>query len=213
MTNALEAQSLPENILHAVKVLCARSPAIEVGPSIKLLRERVKLTQREVGQRFSRRHSAVANWEANTKQPPALMTAGLLELFQIPREVWVNGETDLDLAPVEYMRRGSLAVEYEFFQKTRGQVLQAVKLRAEGGSDNAAKLYKEWMLENAAAVAASESKPKSVGDGQTKAVSDSWVKRALKQAKEGITTTTSSNLAIDDKSAVDATDVTPENVD
>lgn len=214
MSHSLSSDSLPADVLYAVKVLCTRTPREDVAKAVKLLRTRAKLTQQQVGERFSRRSTAIANWEAGSKQPPQGMTQALLEFFQIPREAWfTTGEYDLDLSPKEYLTRGRVAVEYDYFMRTSPEVLAALKARSVGGSDPATKLYREWMIDIFTEHAAEVNKPRAIGDGKTQAVTDTWTRRALKQAKEGITTTTSSDSAIDDKSAVDATDVTPENVD
>ncbi len=179
MTVDTAIASITDETLRDVEILATRNPRGEVGNAIKRLRENAKLTQAQVAHRFRRRGSAVANWETGEHQPPRGMTAGLLELFGIPKEIvqqFLSLEIDLDLDATAYAKGDAVELESAWFNKTRGKVLQSIYVRACEGSDQAAKLYKEWMDQNERLVAGRESKPRSVGATE----SATWTKRALK---------------------------------
>lgn len=165
-------------------IIVSREPRNEFGPALKTLRERAGLTQREIAYRFRRHATVVTAWEGGKSMPPRGMTAGLLEALMVPGESMVAllgnvGAGDLEFMDSNaYARGDAVEIEYSFFQRTRGSVLQSLYTRATEGDTPAAKLYKEWMVDNQREFDARQSKPKNVGSASTR----DWVKAALSAA-------------------------------
>lgn len=183
-----ETPLLAPAILDAVKILVTRDPAARVPAAVRTLREYANLTQAQVAQRFQRRSTAVTNWEKGTREPPRGMTIPLLELFQIPAVIireFLTRDSDAQLNASAYLQCDAITIEYDYFLRTRGEVLQALKARAVEGSDKAAVIYREWMQDNERLHAARESSPRRVASSS---ITSAWVKSAMRTA---LTTTSS----------------------
>lgn len=174
---------LPETVLHDVEVLCKRTPREEVGGAIKRLRERVGLTQEKVGHRFRRTASACATWESGKKQPPRGMTVALLETFLLPRiviEQYVSVGPGSDLDAIQYATKDAVDLEAEFFQRTRGHVLQSVYQRSIEGDPIATKIYVDWMRSNERAQVTRI----TLGPGSKSGIGLGWIEGALRTVRQ-----------------------------
>jgi DNA-binding transcriptional regulator YiaG len=179
------SDSFSPELVKAVEVIIKRTPKDQCGSSLKLLRQHAHLTQKDLGKRFGRNFSTVATWESGKRCWPPGMTRTLLEHLgvsdEILKSVSATGQSEtLSLAGEAYSGLDPLLVRHEYFKRTWPHVLDAVKRRAIDSSAADAKLYKEWMRETEADVAALQSRaePIAVGSGVTE-----WVTTALKSAK------------------------------
>lgn len=174
---------LPYTVLSDVEILCTRNPKDQVGAAMRRLRERVGLTQEKVAHRFRRSASACASWEAGRKQPPRGMTVALLETYLIPRSVieqYVSTQAGTDLDAVAYATKDAVDLEADFFQRTRGHVLQSVYQRSIEGDPIATKIYVDWMRSNeraqVARITSGQGGPSGIGLG--------WIESTLRQVKQ-----------------------------
>lgn len=150
------------------------------GPALKKLRARAGFTQRQVASAFHRNHSAVANWESEHSWPPQRLMLRVLEFIRIPTQVLQENfsiKVDADLDPTLYLKGDPVEIEFQYFTRRRGQVLDALANRAEEGSDPACKLFMEWMFRIEAAHAAQSSAPRQVSESKASAA---WTRMALR---------------------------------
>lgn len=154
------------------------------GRSLRILRDAAGMSMAQLASLFHRKAPTICSWEQGQKWPrtPELLP-GILNSLGIPQSVIAKAftvEIDGDLDSRLYMRGDPTMIEYGFFMKTRGKVLQRLEVEAERGSVEHAKLYKAWMRENEQGVGSRESKQVRAVESAT---SSDWTKRALPGAK------------------------------
>ena len=187
-------------LLEDVSKIAHRQPGCNLA--FERIRKRAGVTQDDLARRFHRRATAVCNWESGKSWPPTSLLPRILECLSVPTEVvtqFFSVELDGDLDPRLYARGDAVTIEYQWFKRTRGQVLQSVYIRARDGSSADAKLYKDWMEQIERQHAARESKPRAVLETSVAETRESWTGKALKSAKKAALTAQS----VADTSAVD----------
>lgn len=182
----------PEEMSYHVEAIALQIPG-KCGKSLKMLRENAGYSQTQVGSAFHRSPSAVASWESEKSWPPKNLTARVLQFLQVSPETLAtlcNVPLNADLSPTVYATGDTVAIEYQFFLTKRGAVLQAVTNRAEEGSDNAAKLFLEWMRENEKTYNSRSETPQNVTDSALawtqKSLTDMRSKRTKDVSEPGI---------------------------
>lgn len=156
--------ALDNDTLRDAEVVARQNPSFEVGASLRRLRERANLTQKELAARFHRKSTAVCNWEAGHTLPPRSLTAGILDTLGIPRPVIAQfiaiEDPESGLDPGLYALGDAATIEYQWWQRKRGKALQALYGRAIDGSAVDMKLLLDWMDKSEKQYFAGLSKPK-----------------------------------------------------
>lgn len=169
-----------EDVSYHVEAVALQIPG-KCGASLKALRLNAGYTQAQVASAFHRTGTCVTGWEKEVSWPPKDLTLRVLQFLNIPEDVIRNHvviEKSLDLDPRLYMTGNTLEIEFNFFLRTRGNVLQAVTNRALEGSDNAAKLYFELMEKTDKAHSALENSPRKVNQ-----IASTWTQGMLTETR------------------------------
>lgn len=139
-----------DEIRHHVEAVTKQIPG-QCGKSLKMLRENASVSQLTLGAAFHRRANAVGAWEAEKSWPPKPLMVRILQFLNIPAQALLDaGENSVagELTVGSYLTQSSIEIEYQYFLRHRGRVLEALTNRAEEGSDQAAKIWMEWLRKN-----------------------------------------------------------------
>ncbi len=182
MSTVPQVSLTAEQITQYVKDVANNKPGHK-GFALRQLREAAGLTQRDLATRFHRQHSCVAGWESEKSWPPGHMALRVLETLNVPASVLVEHfdiQLDGDLDPRAYLAGDYVEIEYLYFLRNRGQVLQAVTSRAKEGSTADAKLFTEWMERINREHDARETKTRTVTEPEAEQARSTWTRAALK---------------------------------
>lgn len=172
MSDTLAIPISEERARELVQAIAKREhPA--AGAALRELRESAGMTLSQAASLFHRKGPTWCGWEQGDAWPPDHLMPGMLHALGVPDKVVAECfvvEMDGDLDARLYVRGDSAMIEYNYFLKTRGKILQRLALEAEQGSYYHAKLYREWMMDNQREIVSRVSKPRQLNEsGKAKA--------------------------------------------
>ncbi len=173
--------------------------------ALRVLRQHAGFTMKEIGSRFHRRASAVAGWESGDHWPPGNMPLRMLQSMGFPTDLLARHfsvELDDDLDSRAYLHGDPIEIEWMYLLRHRGKVLQSLTQRAEEGSTQDAKLFKDWMSDIESRQAKRDMSSPRILNGTR----SSWTTKALAAHKPNVDSDTATgsdelptNEAVDGK--------------
>lgn len=155
--------------------------------ALKVLRLRAGLSQGQAASLVHRKASTWSAWEKGDQWPTPDLIVAVCRGLGVPDEILLphfSVAMDGDLDPRLYSRGDSTVIEYGFWLKSRGQIIQKIKQCALEGSARHAELAVKLWTENEQKMDSRASKPREITPGKSRGIIAGAMQQALPAALE-----------------------------